>query len=151
MHILGVAGRHLVVVGLVVVVPEGGDELLQFGQRDVNGHGLSQPGCGPGNRPDARSVEHGLESGGYQACCSTLKRSRNRRLSSLPLGFFGNASTKKTRLGVLNPARCSRQWATTSSSVSVIPSRGTIAATTASTQTGCGRPNTATSSMPLCR
>jgi len=37
-----IAGRQLVVVGLVVVVPEGRDELLQFGQRDVVAHGVSQ-------------------------------------------------------------------------------------------------------------
>ncbi len=61
-------------------------------------------------------------------------------MRSFPLGFFGNALTKKMCLGVLNPARCVRQWAITSSSVSSAPARGITAATTASTHTGMRQP-----------
>ena len=58
-----------------------------------------------------RQVPHGtVASGQWNTFCSAPKRVRSSRFSSLPLGFFGNASTKNTCLGVLYPARWVRQW-----------------------------------------
>jgi len=70
---------------------------------------------------------------------------RSVRLSSFPLGFFGSASVNTTFFGVLKPARCKAQCASTVASSSAWPGLGTTTATTASTQYGCGTPTTATS------
>ena len=59
---------------------------------------------------------------GYDAALSDTtpsQRSRSSRFNTLPLGFLGSASRNTTRLGTLNPARCARQCAMTSASVTV--------------------------------
>jgi hypothetical protein len=60
LHLVTDSKRQLVELALVVVVPEPGDELLNFGQRDIGAHGWSQPPkCAP-RHGCARSVEHVL-------------------------------------------------------------------------------------------
>src|SRR6516225_4108149 len=70
---------------------------------------------------------------------------RSSRLSNLPLGFLGKASANTISFGTLNAAKCSAQWACMASFDSDCPALTTMTATTASTQSGCGTPTTATS------
>ncbi|PDT65656.1 hypothetical protein CO683_30920 [Bradyrhizobium ottawaense] len=81
----------------------------------------------------------------FQSFSPPTKRWRSSRLSSLPLGFFGKASTKMTRLGTLKCAIWPAQCLMTASSSSFSPLLTTTMAVTASIQRGSGRPTTATS------
>src|SRR5205085_274205 len=82
--------------------------------------------------------------GGYE------NRPRSSRFSTLPLGFFGMASTNSTRLGFLYPARLSRQREMISWGVAVIPGLRPTAALTFTPQCSSGVPMTATSATAGC-